>query len=376
MRTEGADRRITAYFKGSDAFEKYAHIPSFLISGLHAQPCPRFTVVIPTFDRAHLLRAAIDSVFGQKGFEDYEILVVDNQHSHVQINETENLIATYSDPRLVYYRNAENLGMFGNWNRCLELARSPWVVMLHDDDMLTEKFLKTVSDAVKRQPNLALLAVLPSVLDQLEEQPPSAQADVQTGRAVKIRTLVKRLLGIRGQFRRLSIYDFLLWNRCHVFGAVLNRSKAIALGGFEESFYPGADMFFACKAHLWSSVMLLRQELYVYRKLNNASMSVTAAEGAVLSSFLLARYLIERMPCILQPWFTMVNRASVQIRIDDVRSYWNVELDAAKLHDVLDVNRCYAIRLFRSLARATFALIERIAILRDLATESFLNKVR
>jgi hypothetical protein len=130
-------------------------------------------------------------------------------------------------------------------------------------------------------------------------------------------------------------------------------------------------MFFACKAQLRSQVMVLKQQLYVYRKLSNASMSIEAAEGAVLHSFWLARFLIRRMPYILQLWFTMVNRASVQIRIDDVRSYWNVELDADKLHDVLEVNRCFGTRLFRVLARVTLAWIERIAMLRDMARELF-----
>ena len=38
---------------------------------------PMFSVIIPTYNRADLIRAALDSVFAQE-FKDYEVIVVDD----------------------------------------------------------------------------------------------------------------------------------------------------------------------------------------------------------------------------------------------------------------------------------------------------------
>ena len=44
----------------------------------------------------------------------------------------------------MYMKNEENIGMFGNWNRALEVTRTKYVVLLHDDDWLTENYIETV----------------------------------------------------------------------------------------------------------------------------------------------------------------------------------------------------------------------------------------
>lgn len=41
-----------------------------------------------------------------------------------------------------YSHNVPNIGMVGNFNRCVELATSPWVMILHDDDYLAEGGLR------------------------------------------------------------------------------------------------------------------------------------------------------------------------------------------------------------------------------------------
>ena len=50
--------------------------------------------------------------------------------------------------RISYYKNKENLGMFGNWNRCLELARGEWVCILHSDDKIMPNYIEEMSKVV------------------------------------------------------------------------------------------------------------------------------------------------------------------------------------------------------------------------------------
>ena len=60
---------------------------------------PVFSIVIPTYNRAHLISKTIESVLHQS-FEDFEVLVIDDGSS----DNTEEVVSSYSDRRLHYLR--------------------------------------------------------------------------------------------------------------------------------------------------------------------------------------------------------------------------------------------------------------------------------
>ena len=92
---------------------------------------PRVTVAIPTRNRAGFLREAIESALAQS-FADIEVLVCDNASA----DGTGEVVRSFQDPRLRYVRNDQDLGMVGNWNRCIELARGELIANLADDDLM------------------------------------------------------------------------------------------------------------------------------------------------------------------------------------------------------------------------------------------------
>jgi glycosyltransferase involved in cell wall biosynthesis len=57
----------------------------------------KISVVIPTYNRAHFLGKAVDSVLGQT-YEDFEIIVIDNNST----DNTTALLRSYNDPRIRY----------------------------------------------------------------------------------------------------------------------------------------------------------------------------------------------------------------------------------------------------------------------------------
>jgi glycosyltransferase involved in cell wall biosynthesis len=65
---------------------------------------PLFSIVIPTYNRAHLITKTIESVLAQED-GDFEILVVDDGSS----DNTGEVVSRIFDPRLTYFRkeNAE-----------------------------------------------------------------------------------------------------------------------------------------------------------------------------------------------------------------------------------------------------------------------------
>ncbi len=112
---------------------------------------PEISICIPTYNRAKYLREAVQSVLDQD-FSDFELVVVDDCSS----DNTADVIGHFADPRLRYISNDTNLGMVGNWNRCLELALSDVVWILHDDDRMAPGALSHVA-SVHRAYNIGLL---------------------------------------------------------------------------------------------------------------------------------------------------------------------------------------------------------------------------
>jgi glycosyltransferase involved in cell wall biosynthesis len=94
-------------------------------------PRPRLTVVMPVYNGAAFIAEALESVLAQ-GFGDFRLVVCDNCSS----DETPEVVARFRDSRLAYHRNARNLGLVGNTNRCLELADTELVCIFHHDDVM------------------------------------------------------------------------------------------------------------------------------------------------------------------------------------------------------------------------------------------------
>ena len=224
------------FFKYENNFKKFTHIKSKLVFGdLDYNENPMVTIAIPTYKRPDLLKQAIDSAINQNDFADYEIIVVDNDSdSIIYESETEKLIKSYGDPKILYYKNEDNLGIYGNWNRCLELARGKWYIMLHDDDILLNDFLKETLYILSRNPNISCIKVRHFILDERSN--------------AEKNTFKEKLKNYRRKIWRYSELDFLVENPIGgPVGIVIDREKAILAGGFNEAYYPSSDYVFFTK---------------------------------------------------------------------------------------------------------------------------------
>ncbi len=109
---------------------------------------PVVSVCIPCYNGAKYLKECIDSVLSQS-YINFEIIIVDDKSS----DNTLDIINQYSDSRIYIYINEVNLGLVGNWNRCIELANGEWVKFVFQDDILDaeciEKLLQKGSQGHK-----------------------------------------------------------------------------------------------------------------------------------------------------------------------------------------------------------------------------------
>ncbi len=103
---------------------------------------PFFSVVIPLYNRAHLVADTIQSVRSQD-WTDYEIIVVDDGSR----DDPEPVIGAIGDPRVRYIRQ-ENAGGGAARNRGIEAAVGRYIAFLDSDDLFLPGKLSTMAQAL------------------------------------------------------------------------------------------------------------------------------------------------------------------------------------------------------------------------------------
>lgn len=106
------------------------------------------TIAIPYYRGREYLRLAIQSVFAQDAPPgSWTLLVLDDGErgeARSVLDELDATLATAdASAHVRCIDNEHNLGMVGNWNRCLEEAATPLVSLLHADDALDPNYVAT-----------------------------------------------------------------------------------------------------------------------------------------------------------------------------------------------------------------------------------------
>jgi GT2 family glycosyltransferase len=104
---------------------------------------PLVTVIMPAYNQARYLPAALDSVLGQT-FRDFEIVVVDDGST----DETPQILARYG----VRCIRQENAGLPAARNTAIAAARGRWLAFLDSDDVWQPAYLATTMAALERVP--------------------------------------------------------------------------------------------------------------------------------------------------------------------------------------------------------------------------------
>ena len=111
---------------------------------------PAVSVIIPTYNRAHLLNQALDSVAAQT-FRDYEIIVIDDGSN----DQTRDSMAGRREP--ICYHWQQNQGVAEARNHALRLTHSEYVAFLDSDDLWEPDFLQRAITRLREHPDEALV---------------------------------------------------------------------------------------------------------------------------------------------------------------------------------------------------------------------------
>lgn len=89
----------------------------------------KVSVIIPTHNRAELLRRAVASVLAQS-FRDFEIVIIDDASD----DDTRGAVASHSDGRIRYFRNPQNRGEGASRNAGIARSAGEYIAFIDDDD--------------------------------------------------------------------------------------------------------------------------------------------------------------------------------------------------------------------------------------------------
>jgi glycosyltransferase involved in cell wall biosynthesis len=121
----------------------------------------KVTVIVTTFNRAHMVAETIDSILNQT-FDDFELIVVDNCSS----DDTETVIKGYTDERITYFKH-ENGGVVAvNRNYGIGQARGEYIAFCDDDDLWLPRKLEKQMLEFEKDSQLGLVCTNAITFDE------------------------------------------------------------------------------------------------------------------------------------------------------------------------------------------------------------------
>lgn len=93
---------------------------------------PKFSIVIPTRNRAYTLGYTIKTCLNQYGFDDYEVIISDNDST----DNTAEMVKEFNSDKIKYYKTERSLPMTDNYNFAISKATGEYVLFLGSDDAI------------------------------------------------------------------------------------------------------------------------------------------------------------------------------------------------------------------------------------------------
>lgn len=229
---------------------------------------PFISICVPVYNGEVYLRECLDSCLAQN-YTNFEILVCDDGST----DGSAALLREYQTkhPQLRYYRNEKNLGLVGNWNRCIELAKGEWIKLVFQDDYLHQACLKEFVKHI--EPDTQLL-----VSKRHFVLPQDAGEDVKTYYASTVRTL-ETTCGLKTRYTPKEISRAAIQHIGMNFIAepslsLFRKSVVNQVGKFEPVLKQICDLEFMLRVASRYGLTYLPQDLCYFR-IHNASTTST-----------------------------------------------------------------------------------------------------
>ncbi|HEX8384127.1 MAG TPA: glycosyltransferase [Sphingomonas sp.] len=317
-----------------DAIAEIADKPYRIAAQGSDDSSPVATIAIPTYQRPHFLAEAIASVLAQRFDLPFEIVVVDNDPESAG---PELLLGRFPELRSRKFRylvNNENIGLFHNHNRCIDVARAPWLSILNDDDLLDPAFLKVMFAAIDRNREIDGLICRKQVFDQRE----GGSVDHGATRSLPWHLAKRALLDLNflGRRTRNIPQAKFFWGAVlgSTGGWLFKRDLVRRIGGYYPEEFPASDLWLLAR---FAKLHQLRQHrdalIRVRIAENETARPSTVKTGLEWGYRLQSRLVGWEVPWL---WGRLLPLIIAQHRAE-FRDFWRVEIPKQELEDALGI---------------------------------------
>lgn len=240
-------------FEIKDNFQKYSHIKSNLEFTDCTIEDPEVSIVIPTFKNPETIFLAIESAICQVDAPKYEIIIVNNNPD--ESNEFIDRLKSLDSKKITYYKNEENIGLFGNWNRCIELAKSNQIVYLHADDLLSKDALHILWEYHNIVDEQAAILGVKCSIDK------NGEIIKQYQNKKNLKASIIKFLD-RKKYYKINKWSLFYMDVATGCGCMFNKNILMKLGGWNLELSPAAD---ACLCILYQ----MHSDMYRIKEVTN-----------------------------------------------------------------------------------------------------------
>lgn len=213
---------------------------------------PLVSVCIPAYNNAAYIKETIDSILSQT-YENLELVICDDNSK----DNTAKVIEGIKDERIKFYKNEKNLGMSGNWNRCLSKCSGEFIKLICADDMLSKSCLEREVKALLEHPS-AVLAESDTRLFDLNGKPKGFYKRYRTSGLTDGRKIARAGLFVKNYFGAPLANTF-------------RKSVLKDAGGFDPWYTYILDYDFWVKLACMGDVYIIHEPLNYFRVRNDSN---------------------------------------------------------------------------------------------------------
>lgn len=110
---------------------------------------PRVSIIIPTKDHVEILKRCVQSILGKTEYQNYEIVIVDNQSVEENTFEYYKSLNANSKIKILHYNKPFNFSAINNY--AVGHVNSPYILFLNNDtEVITEEWLSAMLEHAQR----------------------------------------------------------------------------------------------------------------------------------------------------------------------------------------------------------------------------------
>jgi glycosyltransferase involved in cell wall biosynthesis len=126
---------------------------------------PKVSVIMPVKDGALFLSAAIESILSQS-YTNIEFIILNDG----SMDETEAIVRSYSDPRIVYRAYETSLGLATRLNEGIAFATGDYIARMDADDVALKTRLEKQVTFLEAHPEISLVGTWARFIDEKGEE--------------------------------------------------------------------------------------------------------------------------------------------------------------------------------------------------------------